>query len=438
MTTAYINIWGKRVGAIAWDMDNQLGSFEFEPSFLRQNWDLAPIKMQIAEAEGKVFSFADLRGNKTFKGLPGLLADVLPDKYGNTLINTWLAQHGRPQDSLNPVEMLCFIGERGMGALEFEPVVPKASGKATNIEIDGLVQIAQEILSGRQNFSANLKANEKKALMEILKVGTSAGGARAKALIAYNLETGEVKSGQALAPKGFTYWLIKFDGVKDDQLSSGNSPLSSSSGYGRVEMAYYRMAVECGIEMTECRLLEENGRAHFMTRRFDRIPGKGKLHVQTFCAIQHYDFAQITSYSYEQLFQTMRILRLSYPRMEQLFTRMVFNVIARNCDDHTKNFAFIMDRKGKWDISPAYDLCHAYRPDSVWVSQQSLSINGKRQGIKIQDFLDVANQMNIRKAESIIDHVIHTVGKWLQYAAEQKVPDQISIAINSTLLVDIT
>jgi serine/threonine-protein kinase HipA len=435
MNTAFINIWGKRVGAVAWDGDSQLGSVEFEPSFMQQKWDLAPLKMPVGSAEGRIFSFPELRENKTFKGLPGLLADVLPDKYGSTLINTWLAQNGRPEDSLNPVEMLCFIGERGMGALEFEPVVPKVSGKATKIEIDGLIQIAQEILSGRQDFSTNLNANEKKALTEILKVGTSAGGARAKALIAYNNETGEVKSGQAAAPKGFTYWLIKFDGVKDDQLSSGASPLSSSSGYGRVEMAYHRMAIGCGIEMTECKLLEENGRAHFMTRRFDRVPGKGKLHVQTFCAIQHYDFSQITAFSYEQLFQTMRILKLPYPRMEQLFRRMVFNVVARNCDDHTKNFAFIMDKKGKWDISPAYDLCHAYRPNSVWVSQQSLSVNGRRRDITVQDMLDVATQMNIKKGESLIEQITNAVRKWPQYAADQKVPETIAKAINSTLLV---
>jgi len=435
MNTAFINIWGKRVGAVAWDGDSQLGSVEFEPSFMQQKWDLAPLKMPVGSAEGRIFSFPELRENKTFKGLPGLLADVLPDKYGSTLINTWLAQNGRPEDSLNPVEMLCFIGERGMGALEFEPVVPKVSGKATKIEIDGLIQIAQEILSGRQDFSTNLNANEKKALTEILKVGTSVGGARAKALIAYNNETGEVKSGQAAAPKGFTYWLIKFDGVKDDQLSSGASPLSSSSGYGRVEMAYHRMAIGCGIEMMECKLLEENGRAHFMTRRFDRVPGKGKLHVQTFCAIQHYDFSQITAFSYEQLFQTMRILKLPYPRMEQLFRRMVFNVVARNCDDHTKNFAFIMDKKGKWDISPAYDLCHAYRPNSVWVSQQSLSVNGRRRDITVQDMLDVATQMNIKKGESLIEQITNAVRKWPQYAADQKVPETIAKAINSTLLV---
>jgi serine/threonine-protein kinase HipA len=248
--TAYINLWEKRVGAIAWDAESQLGEFEFEPGFLTYNWDVAPIKMPI-ESGQRIFSFPDLRENKTFKGLPGLLADALPDKYGNTLVNVWLAQHGRPTDSLNPVEMLCFIGKRGMGALEFEPVDPKANGRSTKVEIDSLVEIAQEILSGKQNFQTNLSPNEKKALLEIMKVGTSAGGARAKALIAYNAETGEVRSGQANAPKGFTHWLIKFDGVTDDPSSSSTSPLSISKGFGRVEMAYHEMAIDCGIEMTK-------------------------------------------------------------------------------------------------------------------------------------------------------------------------------------------
>jgi serine/threonine-protein kinase HipA len=432
--TAYINLWEKRVGAIAWDAESQLGEFEFEPAFLTYNWDLAPIKMPI-ESGQRIFSFPDLRGNKTFKGLPGLLADVLPDKYGNTLINAWLAQHGRATDSLNPVEMLCFIGKRGMGALEFEPVDPKANGRSTKVEIDSLVEIAQEILSGKQNFQTNLSPNEKKALLEIMKVGTSAGGARAKALIAYNAETGEVRSGQANAPKGFTHWLIKFDGVTDDPSSSGTSPLSTSKGFGRVEMAYHEMAIDCGIEMTKCRLLEENGRAHFMTQRFDRIPGKGKIHTQTFCAMQHYDFADITSFAYEQLFQTLRILRLPYPQAEQLFRRMVFNVVARNCDDHTKNFAFLMDKKGGWKLSPAYDICHAYRPGSPWVSQQSLSVNGKRLNITTQDFLEVAKQMNIKRPEPIIAEIVQVVGNWANYAAKQNVPDGVAVAIKATLLV---
>lgn len=435
ITTAYINIWKKRVGAIAWDTDTQLGSFQFEPSFLKYNWDIAPLKMPLSNAETQIFSFQELSGNKTFKGLPGLLADVLPDKYGNTLINAWLAQNGRPENSLNPIEMLCFIGERGMGALEFEPVDPKVNGRSTKIEIESLVQIAQEILSGRQDFHADLAKDEKKALIEILKVGTSAGGARAKALIAYNINTGEVRSGQAEAPKGFTHWLIKFDGVKDDQLSTGSGPLSTTTGYGRVEMAYYTMAIDCGIEMMECCLLEENGRAHFMTQRFDRAHGIGKLHVQSFCAMQHYDFTQINSYSYEQLFQTMRMINLPYTEAEQLFRRMVFNVLARNCDDHTKNFAFLMNKTGVWKLAPAYDICHAYRPGSPWVSQQSLSVNGKRQNITPADLLEVAKQMNVKKAETIVDAISKIIKQWRKYAGKQKVSDDLTQAIETTLLV---
>jgi serine/threonine-protein kinase HipA len=270
------------------------------------------------------------------------LADVLPDRFGNNLINAWLASNGRPADSMNPVELLCFIGKRGMGALEFEPVTPKASNGATKLELNSLIQMAQEILTGRQQFNTNLSSEETKALNDILKIGTSAGGARAKAVIAFNSDTKEIRSGQADAPVGYTHWLLKFDGVTDQQFGT-------SSGYGRVEMAYYLMAKEAAIEMTECRLLEENDRAHFMTKRFDREPGNGKLHAQSFCAIAHYDFNEISVFSYEQLFETMRKMVLPYTDAEQLYRRMVFNVMARNCDDHTKNFSFIMDKPGKWN-----------------------------------------------------------------------------------------
>lgn len=427
-TIASVNLWGKSVGAVAWDENTGVGEFEFQPSFLKNEWDLAPIKMPIYEAKrGRLFSFPELRNSKTFKGLPGLLADVMPDRYGNNLINAWLARKGRAPDSMSPIEMLCFIGKRGMGALEFEPVEPKGTNTATKLEIDNLVSIAQEILSGRQNFSTSFNNGEEKALMEILKIGTSAGGARAKAIIAFNPLTGEVKSGQTDAPKGFTHWLIKLDGVTDSQLGT-------SHGYGRVEMAYYKMATACEIEMTECRLLEENGRAHFMTQRFDRIPGKGKLHVQSFCAMMHYDFNDINSFGYEQLFQTMRMLKLPYHQWEQLFRRMAFNVMARNCDDHTKNFAFIMDKAGEWKISPAYDLCHAYRPQSHWVKQQSLSVNGKRKDITRHDLMAVAKQNGIKKAEGIIDQISKTVKNWDRFAEEQKVNPDLRTAINQTLI----
>jgi serine/threonine-protein kinase HipA len=392
INSAFINLWGERVGAIAWDADKGVADFEFEPAFLRKDWDIAPLKMPLSAANGRIFSFPELRESQTFKGLPGLLADVLPDRYGNTLINAWLARVGRPADSMNPVEMLCFIGQRGMGALEFEPVEPKGKNTSTKLEMDSLVEISEAILSGRKDFHTDLSKDEEKGLLDILKIGTSAGGARAKAVIAYNPKTGEVRSGQAEAPKGFTQWLIKFDGVHDAQFGT-------SRDYGRVEMAYHLMAVACGIEMTECRLLEEHGRAHFMTRRFDRIPDEGKVHVQTFCAMQHFDFNNVGSYSYEQLFQTMRTLRLDYPQAEQVYRRMVFNVLARNCDDHTKNFAFMMDKNGQWALAPAYDICHAYRPDSPWVSQQSLSVNGKRRNIDRKDLLEVAKQMTIKKPD---------------------------------------
>ncbi|OYU56939.1 MAG: toxin HipA [Chitinophagaceae bacterium BSSC1] len=432
---AYIHLWGKRVGAISWDAATHLGSFEFEPSFLSQNLDLAPLKMPISQARGRVFSFPELSQSNTFKGLPGLLSDVLPDKYGNTLINAWLAQQGRPTNSLNPVETLCFIGKRGMGALEFEPAEPQVGAASTKIEMNHLVHIAQEIMLGRKEFQTNLSADEQKALAQILKIGTSAGGARAKALIAFNVQTGEVRSGQAEAPKGFTHWLIKFDGVVDTQLSLGDGPLGTSNGYGRVEMAYYKMALASGIDMMESRLLEEHGRAHFMTKRFDRIPDQGKLHVQSFCGMQHVDFTEINAYSYEQLFQTMRMLRLSYPEAEQLFRRMVFNVLARNCDDHTKNFAFTMNQSGEWHLSPAYDICHAYRPGSPWVSRQSLSVNGERDQISHQDLLAVAKSMNIKKPVQIVDEVKTQVSRWEYYAEEQQVPTPLLKAIQSTLLV---
>lgn len=428
ITTAYINIWNKRVGAIAWNENTGIATFEYQPSFFENEWDLSPLKMPMDGAAKKIFSFSELRDVITFKGLPGLLADVLPDKYGSRLINVWLAQNGRPANSMNPVELLCFIGKRGMGALEFEPALPKVNNEATKIELNSLIHIAQEILSGKQHFNTNLSANESKALSDILKIGTSAGGARAKAVITFNPLTNEIRSGQAEAPHGFSHWLLKFDGVVDQQIGT-------SSGYGRVEMAYYLMAQSAAIEMTECRLLEENNRAHFMTKRFDRASDNVKFHVQSFCAIMHYDFNEIAAFSYEQLFETMRSMLLPYPDAEQLFRRMVFNVMAKNCDDHTKNFSFIMDKAGKWRLAPAFDICHAFRPGSTWVSQHSLSINGKRQNITRDDLLQVAKRMNIKKAVAIIDQVHAAVYKWNDFASQAKVENVLRDAIAKTLLL---
>lgn len=427
INNAFVYIWNQRVGAVSWDSEQQLGTFEYDKSFLQKGWQLSPILMPIQNGE-QFFQFPENRHSSTFKGLPGLLADVLPDKYGNALINAWLAKQGRPSNSLNPVETLCFIGKRGMGALEFEPVQPKSTNLSARVELGHLVDIAEEILTGRKDFSANLSTSDEKALFEILKIGSSAGGAQAKALIAFNEITGETRSGQAAAPNGFEHWLIKFDGVADTQFGA-------SMGYGRVEMAYYQMAIDAGIQMMESRLLEENNRAHFMTKRFDRPNRDEKLHVQTFCALRHLDFNEVHLFSYEELFETMRMLGLSYASAQELFRRMVFNVLAKNCDDHTKNFAFIMDQNGQWDLAPAYDICHAYRPGSEWVSQHALSINGKRKDITRQDLLLVAKNMNIKNPAKIIDNVSSVVSQWKTYANTVQVDELLRDSIDKTLLI---
>lgn len=432
VNAAEIWLWNKLVGAVLWDESRQLANFEFDRNFLRSGWDISPILMPLSQGK-RLYSFPETRRSRddafnTFKGLPGLLADMLPDKYGNQLINAWLVQNGRPSDSLNPVELLCFIGKRGVGALEIKPALRTETGRASSLELESLVGIAQKVLNSKENFQTDLSLEEEEALADILKIGTSAGGARAKAVIAFNPKTGEVKSGQVKAPKGFSHWIIKFDGVHDSQFGA-------TVGYGRVEMAYYLMAIEAGIEMNECRLLEENGRAHFMTKRFDRTDSGEKIHMQSLCGIRHFDFNQVGVYSYEQVFETMRMLRLTYPEAEQQFVRMVFNVLARNCDDHTKNFAFLMDQSGKWTLSPAYDICHAYRPGSIWVSRQSLQVNGKREEITDSDFLEVAKKMNIKRPEEKIEQVKQAVKRWKEFAVEAKVEPRLRDSIQGTLLV---
>lgn len=424
VTSAFITLWGQRVGAVSWNSETRLGAFQYDKEFLAAGLDLSPLLMPLEKGD-VIYEFQENRNLSTFKGLPGLLADILPDKYGNALINTWLLRNGRSTNSLNPVELLCFIGKRGMGALEFSPEEPKASSGSTKIEMNELVQIAEQILMGKKDFETDLTHEEEKALLDILKIGSSAGGARAKALIAYNEKTGEVRSGQTNALNGFEHWMIKFDGVTDTQFGA-------SHGYGRVEMAYYLMALDAGIHMMESRILEENGRAHFMTKRFDRVGGKEKIHIQTFCAINHFDFNEVMLYSYEELFETMRMLNLSYPEAQEMYRRMVFNVLSRNCDDHTKNFSFMMNQKGEWSLSPAYDVCHAYRPDSQWVSQHALSINGKRKNITRDDLLEVGKLMNIKRANDLIDEVKNSCAKWMFFADTAQVEPRLRDAIAAT------
>ena len=428
---AEVKIWGELAGAIRWDASQNIGYFQYYQQFLRNNWDLSPIKMPIKQG-ARIYSFPELRKGRdeaedTFKGLPGLLADSLPDKYGNKLINTWLTQQGRPESSMNPVEKLCFIGARGMGALEFEPPQIKRDAESFSLALESLVFVANRMLNEREAFLTNLNKGEEKAMKEILKIGTSAGGARPKAVVAYNLKTKEIRSGQGDIPIGFEHWLLKLDGVSEEQFGE-------SSGWGRIEYAYYLMAKDCGIEISESTLLEENGRAHFMTKRFDR-EGNLKNHIQTLCGLQHYDFNDMYGYSYEQVFQTMRILRLTYPEAEQMFRRMVFNVLATNYDDHTKNFSFILKKGEKWRLAPAYDLCFSFDPTNHWVSKQTISVNGKRHGISSNDLMVIARSNNIKNGEKIIQQMSSVIKSWGKYAGCAGVRNDLKERINSELNV---
>lgn len=427
VTAAVVKIWGIEVGAVVWDENRMLASMEFESSFIRSGLDLAPVTMPLYEirAGKRIFSFPGL-SRETFSGLPGLLSDSLPDRFGNVLLDRWLAEQGRTKQSVNPVERLCYTGSRGMGALEFEPVMKL--GRTTDsekVEVERLVELARLVLDEKRGLNSHLEKENIAGLNEIIKVGTSAGGARAKAVIAYNEHTGEMRSGQVDAEEGFGYWLIKFDGVTNKQLGD-------PEGYGRIEYAYYLMAKACGIEMSECKLLEENGRAHFMTKRFDRSEDGERYHMQTLCGIAHLDYNDPLSYAYEDAFEVMRMLRLPYPDAEQLYRRMVFNVIALNQDDHTKNISFLMNRAGIWKLAPAYDVAYAYNPENRWIFQHQMSVNGKRLNIKRDDLISVAKNMNIKKPNIIIGEVFDAVQNWREFALTTGVPaNQAEIIFNT-------
>lgn len=420
VTHAKVLLWGKTVGLVVWDDQLHRATFQFDRSFTHSGLDVAPVMMPLAKARGgeEVFSFGNLR-DETFKGLPGLLADCLPDRFGDTLLNAWLRLQKRDAGSANPVEKLCYLGHRGMGALEFEPSHGELEASSVALQIDELVRVARDVMTQKEAFKTSRKKGEQEALLDIIQVGTSAGGARAKAIVAYNDKTGEVRSGQIDGLEGFTYCLIKFDGVT-------NTALGDPKGYGRIEYAYHLMAVASGISMMPSTLLEEHGRAHFLTQRFDRVQHaktgeQVRLHMATLCGLGHLDFNDPLRYSYEDAFAMMRLLGLPYPDAVEMFRRMCFNVVARNLDDHTKNTSFLMDPQGVWHLSPAYDITYAYDPKNVWLKQHQMSINGKRLDITRADLLAVAKEMNIKKAETIIDEVVAGVKTWKKCAKKAEV-----------------
>jgi serine/threonine-protein kinase HipA len=429
MVIATVNIWDQFVGAVLWNEVTETGSFEFDKSFIKTGLDLSPVRMPLEELQkgNRIFSFPGL-SKQTYHGLPGLLADSLPDRFGNEVINAWLARQGRTPESMNPVERLCYIGKRGMGALEFEPATPGPDNISTAVEIDELVRLAKETIQVKQNLTTSL--DHKDGLMDIIKVGTSAGGARAKAVIAYNDKTKEVRSGQLNVPQGFAHWLIKLDGVTNDKLGD-------PKGYGRIEYAYYNMAVACGINMMESRLMEEHGRTHFMTRRFERLSGNKKLHMQTLCGLAHYDYNEPATYSYEQAFQVMRDLRLEHTDAAQLYRRMVFNVIAQNNDDHTKNISFLMDTNGSWTLAPAYDMTYAFDPTNIWLARHQLSVNGKRNNITQNDLLIIAKEISVKKGKTIIAEIADTISRWPAFAKDAGMPAKQTVNIQKILVKEI-
>lgn len=417
---AEVLLWGRRIGAVLLDEGSGAAIFEYAPAFVDSGIEVSPISMPLKDAP---YTFPGL-AREAFHGLPGLLADSLPDRFGNALIDAWLASQGRTPESFDAVERLCYIGARGMGALEFAPALGPEPSPQRDLEIGELVKLASEVLSEREILDASFAGSSREqALKDILSVGTSAAGARAKAVIAWNPTTNEIRSGQVDPGDGFEHWLLKFDGVQGNR---DKEQLEDPQGYGAIEYAYSQMAKAAGIVMTECRLLEENGRRHFMTRRFDRPAPGGKLHMQSLGALAHLDFNQAGAHSYEQALMTIRRLGLPMRDIEQQFRRMAFNVIARNQDDHVKNIAFLMDRRGRWSLSPAFDVTYAYQPSGRWTNRHQMTVNGKRDDFTPEDFERCAASASMKRgrAAAIIEEVRAAVSGWPTHAAEARIPTE--------------
>jgi serine/threonine-protein kinase HipA len=429
MTLAEVRLWGRSIGAVSLEDGNEVAAFEYTSEFASSGIEVSPITMPLGNT---IYMFPELPQN-TFHGLPGLLADSLPDKFGNALIDSWLARQGRTPASFNAVERLCYTGTRGMGALEFFPSKGPGPQKSQKIEIDALVQLASEILNHREQLNANLEDSD--SFRDILRVGTSAGGARAKAVIAWNPQTNEVRSGQGKAPEGFEYWLVKFDGVSGNKDKELNDP----QGYGAIEYAYHLMALDAGIVMSECRLLEQNDRRHFMTKRFDRKENGERLHMLSLSGLAHFDFNSAGAYGYEQALSIMRQLKLSTAAVEQMFRRMVFNILARSQDDHVKNIAFLMDKDGTWTLAPAYDVTYSYNPDGLWTSSHQMTMNGKRDGFSMADFRACAESASLKRgrAESIVDEVRTAVARWTEYTERANVAGNWKEQIRENLRLEL-
>ena len=429
MTLATATLWGTRVAAVSIDDDDRYATFQYDPAFAESGIELSPVPMPLRAAP---YRFTRLPLD-AFSGLPGLLADALPDSWGHALVDAWLASQGRTPESFDVVERLRYVGTRGMGGLEFHPSIAPANATGRDLHVDRLVALASEVLARREAFVADLAEHpDEEEMRAILAIGTSAGGARPKAIIAFNAETGQVRSGQLDAEPGFEHWLLKFDGVA----KAGDHGLADPDGWGAVEYAYWRMARAAGVEMTESRLLTENGRRHFLTRRFDRPVGD-KLHMQTLGALDHISYKMPGAYGYDQAMLLMRRIGIELPQVEQLFRRMVFNVVARNQDDHVKNIAFLMDRSGRWSLAPAYDVTWACDPGNRWLQAHQMTINGKREGITVEDLVAVEKRIGLKRgtAKRMVREVTDAVATWPQIATDVAVEPTMAGAIERSLLL---
>ncbi|UUA75152.1 type II toxin-antitoxin system HipA family toxin [Cellvibrio sp. QJXJ] len=420
-TIANVYLWGEHVGAVAWNAKDRVADFAYTPEFCKSGLQVSPLIMPLSPTE--IYSFPAHRDSNTFKGLPGLLADSLPEKFGNKLLSVWLAKQGRSFNDLNPVERLCYLGARGMGALEFMPDTDGIhSKKDDSMDLDGLLDVARKVMD-EHNQVEQLNTDTPN-FERLIQIGTSAGGAKAKAVIAWNDSTKEIMSGQGECKAGFEHYLLKLSGVSNDEHES-------DADTGRMEMAYHLMAVEAGITMMYSRLITDaDGVGHFMTRRFDRKDVDMKYHVQTYAAIAHQDRDPVGQCSYEHLFATARELGVGQPSITELFKRMVFNIIARNQDDHTKNHAFMMDGDGQWSITPAYDLCFAYKKNSRFIDSHQMTCNGKRDNFTLYDIVESARAANVKNPKKIISEVNNAIANWHDIAEGVKLPSDKAIAIS--------
>ncbi|MDR2957520.1 MAG: type II toxin-antitoxin system HipA family toxin [Coriobacteriales bacterium] len=468
--------WDVPVGALAFDARYGVYAFEYYESFRQSGWELSPLLLPLSTSGAVVFPNLS---RETYFGLPAFIADSLPDAFGNMLIDSWMASQGISRNQITSLDRLAYLGTRAMGALEFRPALRRESTTASALAMSELVETARQALivnlrqdrqnpdialvvppeggaalavplegreiahavppeggavlaepsEGRETALLDTSPTPQSELAQLIAIGTSAGGARAKAVVGFNPQTEDFISGQFHLPQGFEPWIIKFDlSAPGEAAQPGRK-----QAYGRIEYAYYLMAQDAGLDMQPCRLYEAASRAHFMTRRFDRTPAGHKLHMQTLCAMTGLDFNLRDTHDYNQAFMTIEELGLGYQTTDQLFRRMTFNVAMANNDDHTKNLSFIMSPTGQWQLAPAYDLIHAYNPQGQWTSRHLMSVNGKYSNITKNDLLAVAERFHVSAPKDIIDSILAIATEWPFYAKTVYLPVETTAIVGNDI-----